>query len=157
MNPQIEQLKSCYLFDNLDESELELICKQFTLREFEANDVLIQENDKSDCTYVLLEGTVRIEIQSADGERQEEITKLKANDIVGEFILARNARRSATITAVTDLKTCESNRDSLIRLFDKNPKIGYLVYKNLSEILVDRIKGTNMAARNALGLSIRMI
>lgn len=151
-----ESLSRSYLFAGIKSDDLELLAKEFKLRDFNLGDVLINESDEGEAIYLIADGSVRVEVQSSDLKGSEEIARLKQYDVVGEFILAKSGRRSATVTAVAPLKVCESNRESLVKLFDQHPRIGYAVYKSLSEILVDRIKGTNMTARNALGLVVRM-
>ena len=148
-------LKQYPLFANLSQDEYELLSKYFRPKTVPDKQVFIHANEISHNVYLIISGAVSVELPTPDGGRYEQIAKLGHGDTVGEFILGKEARRSATARALGELSMYETSRDELLALFEQQPRIGLHVYRNLSEILVDRIRDTNMLARNALGVISR--
>lgn len=151
MSITIDTLKSYGIFEDLSDSELEILTAKFVEREFSNKEILINANESSHAIYLILEGGVSVEVPKPDGSF-EELAKLSRGQTVGEFVLAKEARRSATVRATGKLKIAEIQKEVLLEVFNQHPRMGYIVFKNLAEILVDRIRDTNMVARNALGL-----
>ena len=156
MDVSIEKLKNYHLLQGLDDEALTQVAAKFKLRQVAAKDLFIQANEESFSIYLIVEGSVSVEVDTPVAS-SEQLAKFGKGQSVGEFILAKEARRSASVRAVTNLTLYETTRDQLLELFEQHPRIGYLVYQNLSELLVDRIRDTNMLARNALGVIAQQI
>lgn len=148
-------LKRYQLFFGLKDEELEQLAKIFRPKTVPDKQVFIHANEISHGIYLIVDGAVSVELDTPDTGRNEQLAKLGRGDTVGEFILAKESRRSATARALGDLKTFETSRQELHHLFEDHPRIGLVVYRNLAEVLVDRIRDTNMLARNALGVISR--
>ncbi|MFK7909474.1 MAG: cyclic nucleotide-binding domain-containing protein [Akkermansiaceae bacterium] len=67
---------------------------------FKKGEVVFSEGDESDCLYVIKSGSVRISVDSADGEN--EISVLTAGEVLGEMGVVEKLPRSATATAMKD-------------------------------------------------------
>ena len=146
-----EIIRSYRLFQDLSDAELNALSDKFRMKTVPDREVFIHANEISHNIYLIVQGSVSVEVETPDRQR-EELAKLSTGQTVGEFILAKETRRSASVRAIGNLTLYETSKDELLKLFDSQPRLGYLVYKNLSEVLVDRIRDTNMLARNALGL-----
>lgn len=70
---------------------------------FKKGDVIIEEGDKPHCAYILSSGQVEVTKKRNDGE-QAVLTVLKAGDIFGEMSLVDSQPRSATVTALEDVR-----------------------------------------------------
>ncbi|SMF50077.1 Cyclic nucleotide-binding domain-containing protein [Pseudobacteriovorax antillogorgiicola] len=151
MSVSIDVLRGYRLFSELSESELKSLSDKFRMKTVPDKEVFIHANEISHNIYLIVEGGVSVEVATPD-QSMEELAKLHKGQTVGEFILAKETRRSATVRAIGELTLYETSKDELTDLFENHPRLGYLVYRNLSEVLVDRIRDTNMLARNALGL-----
>ena len=151
MKISMSVLAECRLFEGLNDDELKELTQKFRIKTVPDKQVFIHANEISNNIYLIVEGGVIVELATPD-KSVEQLAKLSRGQSVGEFILAKDTRRSANVKAQGNLTLYETSKDELVSLFDSYPRMGYVIYKNLSEILVDRIRDTNMLARNALGL-----
>lgn len=147
-----EVLKDYRLFQGLTDEEVNSLTEIFSVKQVKEKEIFIKANEVSHAIFLIVKGVVSVEVPRVD-EGSEELAKLKAGQCVGEFVLAKEARRSANVRAMDDITLYETTREKLIALCEKQPRLGYVVYRNLSEIVVDRIRDTNILARNALSLA----
>lgn len=110
----------------------------------------IEHDSCTNQVFVILEGQVEVAIPLVGNRGQTVLAKLGRGETVGEFALIREARRAASSRALTELKVLVTESDDLMKLFEVHPRIGYLVFRNLSRIIVDRLVDTNMAVRNVM-------
>jgi CRP-like cAMP-binding protein len=62
--------------------------------------------------------------------------------------LLRSRRRSAQVSAYIDLTARKVDQKKLFQLFVYNPRLGYLIMRNLAAILSDRIMEMNFMWRD---------
>jgi CRP-like cAMP-binding protein len=75
---------------------------------------------------------------------------LKSGDVFGEIGLLRSKRRSAQVSAYSDMLARKINQKKLFELFEYNSRLGYLLMRNLATILSDRIMDMNFMWRNEI-------
>ena len=80
--------------------------------------------------YLIATGQAEV---TRDGKR---IAQLGPGDVVGELSLIDGGRRSATVTATTDLEVLELDREDLFALMKKAPP----VVRKLLEALAQRVR-----------------
>ena len=75
-------------------------------------------------------------------DRDKILTKLSAEDhaVFGEVALFEQGKRTATVTALTDCVLLAINRNDFLRLAEENPRIGYKVTRNITQILCSRLR-----------------
>ncbi|HSK41936.1 MAG TPA: cyclic nucleotide-binding domain-containing protein [Arenibaculum sp.] len=130
-----EILKSVPFFaDTLGESELALLAGKSHLAFFRAGTSLMSREDLGTAMYVLVSGQVAVELHG--GRHDRHIIRLGPGEIVGEMALFTGARRSATVTAETNVEALEIPKAALERVLARAPG------------LVDRF-GEVFAARSA--------
>jgi CRP/FNR family transcriptional regulator, cyclic AMP receptor protein len=96
----IELLEQVPLFEGLPHTELERIARSFKERRFRAGDAVATEGSGGVGFFVIGEGTATVDVHG------DERGRLGPGDYFGEIALIDDqARRTATITAATDL-TC---------------------------------------------------
>lgn len=152
-----KKLQGFRIFENLRDEEYLELASLFEQANIEANENFIKVNEFSHWIYLVLEGSVSVEVHSADSSGIETLAKLGAGEVVGEFVLVKNARRSANARSLTAVKAYRCESSKLLALFEESPRIGLVVFRNLAELLVDRIRDTNMLARNALASISRIL
>ena len=95
---------------------------------------------------------MKVELQASrinSGDRQSKrLAVLKGSDIFGEIGLLRSRRRTARVSAYSDLTVLKINQKKLFQLFVYNPRLGYIMMKNLAGILSDRIMEMNFMWRD---------
>jgi CRP/FNR family transcriptional regulator, cyclic AMP receptor protein len=95
----VDTLAKVPLLSGLDRHQLEKLADDFTERTFPAGTVVVREGDEQGIGFFVVaegEGTV-----SVGGS---EIAKIGPGSYFGEVALVSDRRRTATVTAVTDLR-----------------------------------------------------
>jgi CRP/FNR family transcriptional regulator len=97
--PTPDLLRNVPLFSALDDSELESLADEFNERRFPAGDKIALEGEGGLMFFVVESGEARVEVHG------EEVGRLGPGAHFGEIALIDRRPRTATVTAVTDLRT----------------------------------------------------
>ncbi len=97
--PNPDLLRKVPLFSGLDDGELESLADEFNERRFSAGDSIALEGEGGLMFFVVESGEANVEVQG------KAVGKLAAGDHFGEIALIDRRPRTATVTAVSDLKT----------------------------------------------------
>jgi CRP-like cAMP-binding protein len=97
--PTPDLLRNVPLFSALDDSELESLADEFNERRFGPGDSIALEGEGGLMFFVVESGEASVEVQG------EEVGKLGAGDYFGEIALIDRRPRTATVKAVSDLRT----------------------------------------------------
>jgi CRP-like cAMP-binding protein len=147
----ILQFKS---FEGLTLEELEAIYNISEEVTYVAGEIILEESSygaDSDF-FVILQGNVKVELLASQLQTDIKINKrlavLKFGDVFGEMGVLRSRRRSAQVSAYSDITALKVNQQKLFELFVYNPRLGYLIMRNLAAILSDRIMEMNFMWRD---------
>ncbi|CAA9889503.1 CarD family transcriptional regulator [Candidatus Methylobacter favarea] len=113
---------------------------------FHANEIIVREGEVGRTLFIVEEGIVRVTIQVQVGAQKNlkpGISDLGKDDIFGEVCLYKSHVRNATVTAVTDGRLLEVDGERLSIYLDAHPIQGYLFYKSLFEVLLERVNCGN--------------
>ena len=149
-----EELLKFKIFEDITLEELDAFLDISNEVSFKPGDIILEESSfGTDADfYVILKGNVKVELQASQinsGDKlHKRLTVLKSSDIFGEMGLLRKRRRSAQVTAYSDLTVLKVNQKKLFQLFVYNPRLGYIIMKNLAAILSDRIMEMNFMWRD---------
>ncbi|MDO8140847.1 MAG: cyclic nucleotide-binding domain-containing protein, partial [Candidatus Brocadiales bacterium] len=91
--------------------EIELVCKK--------GEIIFKEGDVSDNAYIIKTG--QVEISKDTGTQKVVLAVLKEGDIFGEMGLIEDKPRSATATALDDVRLKAINHEKFNELFLKDP------------------------------------
>ncbi len=105
--------------------EIELFCKK--------GEVIFKEGDVSDNAYIIKTG--QVEISKGEGKQKVVLAVLKDGDIFGEMGLIEDKPRSATATALDEVRMKAINHEKFNELFLKDPASLIPVFKALFERL----------------------
>jgi CRP/FNR family cyclic AMP-dependent transcriptional regulator len=97
--PSPDLLRNVRLFSGLDEKELESLADEFNERRFAAGDKIALEGEGGLMFFVVESGEATVEIHG------EEVGTLGPGAAFGEIALIDRRPRTATVTAVSDLRT----------------------------------------------------
>ena len=97
--PTPELLRKVNLFSGLDDRELENLADEFNERRFSAGDKIALEGEGGLMFFVVDSGEASVEVHG------EEVGRLGPGDAFGEIALIDRRPRTATVTAVSDLRT----------------------------------------------------
>lgn len=151
-----EDILQFKIFEGLTLEELEAVFDVSREISYKSGDVILEESSYgADADFfVIMNGNVKVELQASQKQSGRKISKrlavLKSGDVFGEMGLLRSRRRSAKVSAYSDLDVLKVSQKKLFQLFVNNPRLGYLVMRNLSAILSDRIMDMNFMWRDEI-------
>ncbi len=93
----IELLQRVPLFSELDQGELEQVARLFKERRFAQGETVVMEGSGGAAFFVIAAGEATVAVGTAQRP------PLRAGDYFGEIALIDEGRRSATVTAASDL------------------------------------------------------
>jgi len=100
---------------------------------FRKGDVIIEKGSHETCAYVIESG--RVEISDTVNNKKVVLAILGKEQILGEMGLVEDKPRSATVTAIDDVRLAVLSRDKFNKLFEENPRILLPIIKALFERL----------------------
>jgi cAMP-dependent protein kinase regulator len=98
----LEKVKNSFMFNSLDDNELETVILAFEERFFKKEDTVITQGEKGDVLYLIESGTLDC-FKTFDKEEGSKHLKIyEPGEAFGELALLYNAPRAATIVAKDD-------------------------------------------------------
>jgi MFS family permease len=107
--PELDLLREIGMFAALPEAVLEQMTRHLVHVARPAGDTIIREGEAGDLFYVVTDGTVRV---TAKGR---EIARSGPGDYFGEIALLRDVPRTATVSALTDVRLLTLEREHFLR------------------------------------------
>lgn len=129
---------------------------------FHNNDVIVAEGQQGGSLFFIEKGRLRVagNIELEEHKHiQPGIWELESGEIFGEFALYESQLRTASVRATSDGCLVEINGEKLAVYLDAHPSLGYLFYKDLFEILINRLNRANHRVNDlfAWGLKVHDI
>jgi CRP-like cAMP-binding protein len=151
-------LEESDLFNDLDPLHLDLIDPICEDQVFQKGEIIFQENSRQDELYLIINGSVEILVNPelvtahlATPQRLEPIATLRIGQCFGEITLVDEGLRSATARAAkNNTRLLRIARSRLILLCDSYPELGYRLMKNLAVELGQKIRSSNLKAREEM-------
>ncbi len=136
---RLEKLKKIPFIQQFDEAYIDQVYQAAELREYEPDDVLIEEGAMDRAIYILLVGEVKV--MKAD----EEITRIdQYGEIFGELAVVNNEVRSASIAAVSATYCLVIDTDFMDDMDLHARTACYsIIYRHCADILSRRLKACN--------------
>lgn len=139
--------KTAYLFRNLEPAELELFINKAEYAEWNANNIIIREDDPGEHLFLILSGKVRITKRTYEGIEQI-LGILSTGDFFGEMVLLDHRSRSASVYSHTQTKLAKIPHSDISTILTDNPRIGLKVVRAFSEVLSLRLRSANDKLRS---------
>ncbi len=106
----------------LDAEQVRFLASQSRQAFFRAGTRLMTQGDFGGAMFVIASGEVAVTFVDADA-RETTVAKLGPNDVVGEMSLFTGDRRTATVSALTNVDAIEITKWSLERVFARAPEL----------------------------------
>ena len=139
--------KTAYLFRNLEPTELELFINKAEYAVWNANNIVIREDDPGEHLYLILSGKVRITKRTYEGIEQI-LGILNVGDFFGEMVLLDHRSRSASVYSHTNIELARIPHSDISTILTDNPRIGLKVVRAFSEVLSLRLRNANDKLRS---------
>ncbi len=133
---ETEALSKVPLFSKLEQSKLKLLAFTSELQTYEDGDVVFDEGEAADCTFVIMEGEADIYAKTKAGGGEVVVGTLRANQLLGELGVLTSSPRAASIRARGRLMMLRISGDMFLKLLAENPPVALDVMRQLSGKLV---------------------
>jgi CRP/FNR family transcriptional regulator, cyclic AMP receptor protein len=155
VNRDFEEIKTILaksvLVQGLTENELELVGNNAVKSQHKKGTRILEEKTESRDLFIIYDGEASVKMAMNTMHFMEEsVARLSDGDIFGEFSFINGEPRSATIQAEKKVSLIHFKYDDLIKLFEENPRIGYIMIHNLAVIATKRIKENHLKMRKLL-------
>jgi predicted RND superfamily exporter protein len=134
-------VKRSPLFTEMTAWQVKKIVLSSHMETFPEGSRIIRRNEFGRVMYLILDGSARVEIEKAGGNRAH-IQDLQAGDVFGEVALVDAGRRTADVVALKETRVLAMDWESLRRIRRMFPHTSTKLFLNISNIL-----GSRLAAR----------
>ena len=97
-----ELLRTVPIFSELSEADIASLARLTSRRSCPKDTVVFFENEEGDSFFIIVDGRIKVTILGDDG-REVILSVLGRGDFFGEMALLEKHRRTATVTATSDL------------------------------------------------------
>ena len=133
-----EVLARSGLFQGVVPSTAEAAAEAFESVEYARGSTIFNEGDGGDSLYIVLAGKVKIGRKASDG-RENMLAVMGPSDQFGELSLFDPGPRTATATALTDVRLARMHKTALRPWISEHPEIA----EQLLRVLARRLRRTN--------------
>jgi CRP-like cAMP-binding protein len=131
-----------FLFD-MTWDDLERIAAISTLCNFEAGDVIFREGISASHAYIVISGTISLEI-CATGKGCNRILTVGRGELLAWSAILEQPRLTATARAITPARLVQINASLLAEICDRNPAFGYQMMRRTAKALANRLTATRV-------------
>jgi len=142
---EVGKLDMAQLFDSLSEQQLAQLKFRSKSQHLDEGNYLVKEGDKGEEVYLILQGSVEVEVRIPGQHKAEVLAQLDEGEFVGEMVLLGQYYRSASVRATDRVEILVWKRKDLDDVFEANQNIGYIVMRNLATMLCERLRATDIS------------
>jgi len=151
----IDYIGTGNLFHQLTDEELKHFRKRFKKTLFKAGEYVFRENDMGDTLYIVAKGVVLI-TRNIMVDIEKNIFVANEGTVFGEFSFMDAGERSASALVEQDAELLSLKRSDFDNFAEKYPTITTKLFNNLMTILVERLRRTNDAYRDAIRWNLEL-
>lgn len=140
-----EALHDCELFHELSDEALAQIAPLARQETYQAGDLICAEQELADRLFILQTGRVQVHIRlhsPLEPGGEATIEEVEPGRIFGWSSLVKQQRFTASATALEPVTLLTIKAGDLNALFDREPHIGFVVMKQLAEVIASRLRHT---------------
>lgn len=149
-NHIISDISQLEFFNGLSNSDVSLIAEIINIQQYNEGDIIISEGDDvNKDLFIILEGSVVAKIETNKDDNAN-INVMTRGQIFGELSLISDVKRSATIVATSRTKILCIPKDKFINLISTNNHLGMIIYRNIANVLSNKIRKTNKLLKHTI-------
>ena len=148
-----DNMKKYRIFYNLTDKQLGEFQQVIQIKKYSSGQAIFREGEIGDSIYLLLDGKIEINqaltLQLSKGDydtREKAIINLSSDmfPVFGEMsLLGGDDKRTATVKALTHCSLAVIMKDDFFSICESDPPLGYLVMKNIADIVTDHLVKAN--------------
>ncbi len=128
------------IFEKLSDKELNQIIRLTHVREYKLNEAVFKKLSPGEGMYIVIEGAIQI----SEPDSKVIFANLNSGDFFGELALLDEEPRSATAIATEEARLIGFFRTDMLVLMKRYPDLGNKILLNLSRVLGERLRQTNL-------------
>jgi CRP-like cAMP-binding protein len=131
------------VFRGLDSVQLKVIKSCCQVKFFKQGDKIFSEDDDAYFLWAVVDGQVelRFDLPGRESAGEMSISRILPGKVFGwSSLVPPNIYRLSAYCTTTEVEALQVNRDCLIKLFSKDPRIGYLVMSNVAMVIGSRFQ-----------------
>lgn len=137
----IDLLRNIEMFEGLSDKQIKKLADVFEERVLQPGEDLFRLGDKADHLYLVKDGFIELIVGSPSSDSMHVIRNLGLGQSFGEMSWVDRGLRSATARAATEnTLIVYVSFEALDEICDKNPKIGYRIFRNIAADLSFRLR-----------------
>jgi len=109
------------LFACLSPTDRLALAGKMRARHFARDEVVFHRDDEAGHVFLIVAGTVKVSVPDDSG-REVVIALERGGDVFGDLALFDEAKRSATVTAMTDTSALALGRADFMNVLERNPE-----------------------------------
>ncbi|PKN30902.1 MAG: hypothetical protein CVU64_01110 [Deltaproteobacteria bacterium HGW-Deltaproteobacteria-21] len=121
----------------LTEAERESLKAAATLRHGQAGELIVQQGKEMGRMVIILQGKAEVRISG------KLVVSLSGQSLVGEIEFLDTLPASADVVLLEEADLIELNSAALNLLMEKQPRVGYVLMRELAKIEAGRLRRTN--------------
>jgi CRP-like cAMP-binding protein len=145
-----EQLRQIRCLQEIDEKFLSQIAAMARLVEFPAGKILYREGQPLSNIYLILSGSVSLEICAA-GVGCRRIMTVSAGDLLGITPAVGQSLSTGTTRTLAPTKAIELNASQVLTLCEHNPRFGYEFMRQVALAISQRLSATRLQLLDVFG------
>lgn len=138
----IRLLKEQRFFADLSDDELAVLAGIAHKKDFKLGETAFKASEAGRSLYLIRSGEVKVCLEAPDGEVFT-LTILKEGDIFGQMSFVDAAPRSATVIAISDVKTLGIEGPDFEKCADHHPRIVFKVMRRIVRQAHSIVRGMN--------------
>lgn len=142
-----EFIRGIELFKDLNEEELNLICKSAEVKTFDTNNIIFSENNPRQSLFIIYEGEIELFKTTPFGE-EKRLAFFGKYDFLGEGSLLDDSPHSTSARALLKTTTISLSRTKFAEFVKKHPDVGLRVFSHIARVMSRRMRQTNARAVN---------
>ncbi|MCL7451428.1 MAG: cyclic nucleotide-binding domain-containing protein [Anaerolineae bacterium] len=149
---ELDALRHCELFADLSDKELGQLAAIVCEERHEPGSLICAERELADRLFVLSRGRVQLQIRlrgHLEPAGEATIEEVEPGRIFGWSSLVKQRRFTASARALDPVAVLSIRADDLRALFDQSPHIGFVVMKQLAEVVASRLQHTRQVCEEA--------
>jgi len=146
---ELEHFKKDSLFDLMAEDEEKLVMEKFKKMNVAFGEYVFKENESGDTLYIVESGTISLK-RLIINDYEKTMFVATEGLVFGEFGFIDGKERSASAFAEKDSTLMSLKREDFDAFIQEHPLTGAKLYSNLLGTIVNRLRMTNDAYRDAI-------
>jgi hydrophobe/amphiphile efflux-3 (HAE3) family protein len=139
-----EPQTSIPLFKGLSKAQARIVALMASIQSVAAGQRLVRAGEMGREMYVIIDGMLLVSVEGEQG--RVELNRCTRGDVIGEVGLFYH-KRSADVDVIEDARLLRLTQNNLGRLSRRYPRIAARIFRNLNEVLAERLLRTTTRVR----------